>query len=276
MTGKDCLHVTLLATTRGRRELIARLFESLKKQTCRNFTLLLGDQNPEAYLSSVISEYEKAFPIERIFLAPQSLSEARNVLLSHVRGQVVALTDDDCYYAPDCLEHVVNFFGSRTDAAALIGNANGAVSALVPDQEESRFSIFRNAPSWVLFFRASAMRKVGLFDVDMGIGSPGLYQSGEETDYLVRLLDAGVGPILRAPAVRVYHDEYSPNDSALYSKAYGYARGRMYLLRKHGFPLWFKLVNVVYPLLRIPCERCHAWSYRKAMFWGRLVGFFKS
>lgn len=272
MTSSHVAHITLLATTRGRREPVRRLLESLTRQTWRNFTLLLGDQNSETYLDELLAGYEKEFSIKRIPLEPQSLSKARNALLPHATGNIVALTDDDCYYAPDCLERAAMLFGKHDNMAALVGNANALAPAHPAEQRESRFSVFKNAPSWTLFFRADVMRATGTFDENLGVGSKGPYQSGEETDYLLRVFNTQRGKILRAASVQVFHDEVRPDDPGLPQKAYGYGLGRMYLLRKHNFPLWFKLANLGYPLARTLVEGRSTWAYRKAMFQGRLKG----
>ena len=268
------MNITLLMTTRNRLAPVRRLFESLRVQTCQTFTLLLGDQNPQGYLNALLAEYQNVFPIRHIFLSPQGLSRARNALLPYADGDIIALTDDDCYYAPESLEHVVDFFANISDACALTGNPND----LLPEYAqwgENRFSIFRNAPSWVIFLRATAVRSTGFFDDSLGIGSDGPYQSGEETDYLLRIWKGNIGSIQRRGNVRIFHDMISITDTNAIMKAYGYALGRMKLLRKHEFPLWFKLSNILYPLACLAQEGLIAWPYRRAMFWGRLKGIFQ-
>lgn len=272
MTSFHATHITLLATSRGRKEPVRRLLESLRHQTWRDFTLLLGDQNPEPYLAELLAEYEKDFSIKRIPLEPLGLSKARNALLPHVSGDVVALTDDDCHYAPNCLEQVATLFRKHTRMAALVGNANALTPACSVEEIQNKFSVFKNAPSWTLFFRADVMCIAGNFDENMGIGSCGPYLSGEETDYLLRVLDTKMGNVLRIPAVHVFHDTFCFEDPALPAKAYGYGLGRMYVLRKHKFPLWFKFANLSYPLIRALIEGSKTWAYRKAMFKGRLKG----
>ena len=130
------------------------------------------------------------------------------MLLPYVTGDVVALTDDDCHYEPNCLERVTELFDTNPQMSALVGNANGRVSTCVLEQKESRISLFKNAPSWVLFFRTTVMKEVGCFDENLGIGSNGPYQSGEETDYLLRVFASGRGSILRSSDVCVFHDDF--------------------------------------------------------------------
>lgn len=267
-------HITLLTTSRGRKEPVIRLLDSLCLQSYKNFTLLLGDQSSDASFDDLLASYAGKINIERIPLEPQGLSKARNALLPYVKGDIVALTDDDCYYAQNCLEQVADLFNSHCDMAGLIGNCNGHSKAYPKERQENCFSVFRDAPSWALFFRADAMRMTGDFDEELGIGSNGPYQSGEETDYLLRVLNANVGKILRSSSVHVFHDTFDFNDPSLLSKAYGYGVGRTHLLHKHKMPLWFQMANLIYPIVRVLLEGGKTWPYRKAMFKGRLKGAF--
>lgn len=49
-----------------------------------------------------------------------------------------------------------------------------------------------------------------------------------------------------------------------------YAAGRMFLLKKHAFPLWFRCANVLYPLCMLPLDALRkgrkAARYRWRMF----------
>lgn len=262
--------ITLVVTSRGRVSALQRLFESLLLQDMSNFTIILGDQNRPAVLNELVACYNSSLRIKRVMLSPQSLSMARNSLLPLVDGKYIAFTDDDCYYARDCFSRVISFF-SDNKIDALICNPNGKCTKNT--NIESKYSVFKDAPSWVLFFSRRAIEKVGMFDESLGIGSDGPYQSGEETDYLVRLLGAG-GVVLRASHPVVYHDEVNYSDLGCINKAYFYAVGRMQLLRKHRFPLWFKVVNVFYPLAQLVFEPLNRRAYRLSIFKGRLSGLF--
>lgn len=268
------MNITLLTTSRGRKEPVKRLLESLRNQTWRDFTLLLGDQNPGNDLTTILAEYKNDFPIVRIPLKPTGLSSARNTLMPHITGDIVALTDDDCWYAPDALQKVAEFFMQHTDVSVLLGNPNGHLSS-ESTSALGRYAVFSQCPSWVIFMRANVMRKVGQFNTALGIGSSTPWQSGEETDYLLRSIDFYPKGIKRDKNVIVYHDAVLPPTK----KVRDYATGRMYLLYKHDLPLWFKLLNVVYPLFVLPrdmlCYGMLALSYRWAMFTGRLCAWWQ-
>ena len=103
-------HFSLLVTTRNRRGPFIRLLESLVVQKYPYFTVLLGDQNPPQFLADILQHYSTKLDIDYRLITPKGLSAARNQLLPHVKGDIVALTDDDCHYSPDTLLKVANFF----------------------------------------------------------------------------------------------------------------------------------------------------------------------
>ena len=274
------MHICVLTTTRGKLKELERLFKSLAAQTYSDFSILLGDQCAEGVLDSLIKEYSGLFPITRICLQPCSLSVARNLLLPHARGDLILFSDDDSYYSPNAFEQVALCNAQEPRAGAFVAKGfpePGPVEErFIPLKKMSRFSVFSKSPSWCLFVRKEAVDETGGFDEQLGIGSPTPWQSGEETDLLVRVISSGYS-VYKAASVHAFHDAESlitPDLSRI--KAYG--MGRMYLLRKHKFPVWFNLLNIVYPLMHIVHElpRLGWGAYRKrmAMFKGRLKGFF--
>ena len=236
-------------------------------QTYSNFTVLLGDQNPPSYLEEIIKRYEGRLDIRRYLIQKQSLSSARNMLLPHITSDVFALTDDDCCYLPDTLENVAHIFQVHESVSALIGRPSYALSRYFL-KNENRYTVFKRAPSWLLFFRAEVAKAVGAFDTNLGIGAPSPFQSGEETDYLIRAMDKGF-KVCRSSTVAVRHPILEGKNADL-DKARGYAFGRMELLRKHTFPFWFKMLNVLMPL----CSPgfFSARKYRMVVFGTRLKG----
>lgn len=275
------MHLCLIMTTRGRdNAVLERFFYSLAQQEYRDFELILGDQNLPGHLDPLLRKYERLFPCKRIFLSPCGLSEARNRLLSVATGEYVALADDDCYYAPDSFARLVYYAERYPEAAALIANGSSEVNAFLGAKLESpkrlsRYGVFKNAPSWCIFLRRDVLMAVGPFDENMGIGAKTPWQSGEETDILLRIITARKA-VYRMPSVRVFHDALPVTDGAL-AKMEAYGMGRMYLLHKQGFPFWFKLANILYPLcimvLELPKHRLNAVRRRFAIFKGRMKGF---
>lgn len=277
------MQVDLLLTTQNRHAQLRRLLDSLCRQQTGAFRLVAGLQDADGAMRALLEEYADRLPIEIVHLPRCSLSHARNRLLPYLRNDIFALTDDDCVYAPDTLFRCLAFFAEHPDIAACVGtpvDLDGQGQAFEDrrggaeggGRRVSRMGTFLAAPSYVLFFRRSVAEAVGPFDEQLGVGAATPWQSGEETDYLLRCLDRG-GKIMRVPGIRVAHPAavFSPENAG---KWYAYGRGRMRVLHKHRFSFLMRLVHVAHPLLRLLREPARSRSGLVQMFRGRLDGLF--
>lgn len=271
---------SLLVATLNRKEPLKRLFDSLLRQTIspNNFEVLIADQNPPHFLQPIIEAYAPHLRIRVVRVPNKGVSQARNALLPLAEGKYIAFPDDDCYYEPDTLREAQKIFMSHLHAHVVHGrwSAPGcAPSADLPANSlDSWRSIFKRGETYVQFFRREAVEHIGPFDPAIGPGTGLPYGCGEDTDYLLRAIKSGL-TVMYAPVVHVHHNEVDVQTvKNNRKKILSYATGRMYLLYKHNLPLWFQLLNIVYPLLRIPVEGFSAVRYRFTMFRARLHGFF--
>ena len=266
------MHFSIIVTTRGRDKEVRAFLRSLAAQTWKDFEVILGDQNPSEELAAGLRHY--VFPSIYRRLPPLSLSAARNRLLPYVTGDLIALGDDDCLYHPDLLAEIDQAARRHPRCGAFICGTHPEKTH--GDPFVDRYGVFRNAPSYALFLRREALAVAGAFDETMCIGAPTPWQSGEETDMLLRILDLDY-PVRRCPTPFPQHPSPAYDDSTLPLKAHGYGMGRMYLLHKHNFPLRFRLYNIFYPLLQLPADALRyglgGMRYRWGMFRGRLDGF---
>lgn len=290
--------VTLIMATLGRTACLPRLLDSFAGQKHQNFEIIIVDQNLPGVLDDIVSAYQTKLRLTRIFSQP-GLSRARNAGLAVARGDIIAFPDDDCQYLPNTLACAVKALASVDvvvgrqisdnqsicEAGEKKEEGTGKECALCADDglqikiETYRTAMLRNAPSITLFFRKEVVAVVGGFDESLGLGAGTLWGSGEDSDYLIRAFDAGF-VVGRTPALKARHPDVDISLPEAAGKAHAYAAGRMHLLRKHRFPLWFKLANVLYPLAVLPKEWLKhghgAARYRWAMFTGRLYGLFQS
>jgi glycosyltransferase involved in cell wall biosynthesis len=270
---------SLLVVTTDRLHLVERLLTSLEAQTYKNFEVILihgpACQEEVRFLA-------KRFPgvdIQILISKDHCLSRSRNLALPVATGDIIAFPDDDCVYCLDTLANCAEAFAYLPQSDIVLGRT-AFIDANIPNasselkQCSSRYALFRHSISYVQFYKKSVAQTVGSFDENLGLGSDGPYQSGEDTDYLLRAFEGGFSAA-HAPSVIVRHPAVIPYVPALKSKVQAYAKGRMQLLRKHKMPAWFTLANIVYPLLRIPIEcfnTCsHIFRYRWYMFTARLL-----
>lgn len=262
----------LLVATLGRVDELDRLLTSLETQTCKNFCILLADQNAPGYLDEMLARHVD-LPIKRLMLRPQGVSFARNILLGMAHGNIIAFPDDDCWYAPDTLERVCEAFAAYPSCGALLGvwTASPEVTAKgVSDGIVAPIGVFQLAGTCVQFYRKEAVAGLS-FDPLLGPGSGSPYGCGEDTDYLLYV--HARTEVRRCTKVRVFHP--SPKESLPSPhKVASYAAGRMHLLRKHNFSMLFRVFNVLYPLCLAPLDTirygiAHG-AYRLRMFIDRL------
>lgn len=259
------LKIALVVATYGRRDCLRRLFNSLCAQSYGDFELAVVDQNPDGYLRDIIGDYRDRLNIVHMVVNPSGASAARNVGLSLVKNaDIVAFPDDDCWYEPDTLQQVVDFFLHNPACGCVVGKWKDGRR-----EEVDRYRVFYQAGTCFFFLRKTWADAIGGFDESLGPGPGARYIGGEDTDYLLRGMEKGMN-VLREPDIQIRHPDL-PADAIAIDKVFRYGVARMALLREYAYPLWFRLANVVFPLFRLVLHpRCA--RYWWAMFRGRLKG----
>jgi glycosyltransferase involved in cell wall biosynthesis len=243
-------YFSLIVATLGRTEELRRLFASLEAQSFRDFEVILVDQNSDDRLNGIVAEYCSEFPIHHVRSEP-GLSRARNRAIGKISGAVVAFPDDDCWYPKNLLAQVHDMFGSNGERHGLTGVAVDEHHELtatnfshVPGRI-TRTDVWRKAISFTIFLRRQVVDAVGEFDTTLGIGS--FFGSGEETDYLLRALDAGFA-IYFDPAIRVGHpNPISEFNEKTYSRARSYGRGMGRTMLIHHYGPVFVVARLIKP-----------------------------
>ena len=270
---------SLIVATYNRRTELERLLASLETQTYRDFEVILIDQNPPDFLAPLLARYEQFFTLKILSAPPQGVSMARNIGLAEARGNIIAFPDDDCWYVPHTLERIAAIFAAEPVLGGLLAawsDTPAPAAPAAPLSPINKLGAFRHAGTLVQFYRREIIEDIR-FDPELGPGTGLPYGCGEDTDFLLQALKTDV-LMKRTPEVLVCHPKPDFTAVGLTGKNLAYAAGRMHLLRKHHFPLWFKLANIFYPLAVLPKETLRhgrgAAKYRWSMFWGRLQGFF--
>jgi hypothetical protein len=275
------LLISLLVASMGRKDALGVLFANLCQQSHQDFEILLADMNPQGFLDELLADYSPRLRIQRVSLSPRGLSAARNALLPLGKGEILAFPDDDCFYAVWTLEAADRLFAAQKLVDVLLGRLHTPdraahhqrPAAFEPATRDQGWLMpFRQACSVLQFYRRALVEKIGLFDEELGIGAKSPWQSGEESDYLLRAVQHGA-QVARSADLAVYHPETDPRDQGLIAKSQGYGQGRMRLLHKHRAPLWFELMNLGYPLARMLVEGPGSLAYHWAMFQGRCKAF---
>jgi glycosyltransferase involved in cell wall biosynthesis len=245
---------SLILCTRGRTEELKRFFVSTVNQVgdipCE---VIVVDQNTDERIAPIIEAFEDRLRIKHI-RSGTGLSRGRNLALQCTRGSIIAFPDDDCAYPKTLLRDVSGQFTSLPTAhgiAIMSRDFDGKPSGPRWGQKQgwiTKNKVFRQAISYGLFFRAGLIRQVGGFDESLGIGSESSWQSGEETDYVLRALAQGFR-IFYCPSLFSLH-RGGQEDESHFPKQVKYAAGGGRLVRLHTFSWMFRVKFFAAPLLR--------------------------
>ena len=238
MDGERLPSFDLVVATVDRVSELERLLASLEAQTYRDLRVLLVDQNEDDRLESILRQ-ERRFDLVRL-RSERGLSRARNAALREIRADLVAFPDDDCLFAPELFERVARRFADDPALDGLTGRAvdEAGCSSRSWAQDPrtlTRENLWNRAISFTIFLRAALVARVGDFDVQLGLGAPTPWASGEEIDYLVRALDAGAR-IEYDPARVVTHPDTRVSPTTLRSLGNRDGASVGYILRKHEYP----------------------------------------
>jgi GT2 family glycosyltransferase len=271
---------SLIMATVGRIEQPRRFLASLDLQTYQDFELIIVDQNPGNELDGVVQPYLGKFPILHLRTARRGAARARNIGLRHIANNVVGFPDDDCWYQPDFLERISDFFVQHPEQDGLTGWPVDENSISLPQHKISGPCSITKKNAWgqgkgllyCIFLRSSVVAGIGSFDDTLGVGAGTPWGAGEETDYLLRALDAGF-KIYHDPTIQVHH----PRKAQLYdadalARAYSYGVGLGRVLRKHRYPLWFIFFKSAQTIV-IACLAISRGDLgRFRFYWARLRG----
>jgi glycosyltransferase involved in cell wall biosynthesis len=231
--------ISLIVATMNRVDELDRLLVSLEQQSCCDFELIVVDQNPDGRLVPLLANHHRLDI--RHLRSERGLSRARNVGLRAARGELIAIPDDDCWYPPNLLAAVTSWFDShptfgllgttlRTEEDQPSGPRSPAASCAV-----TRTNVWRCAVSTALFMRRAVVDAVGEFDEMIGVGARSPYQSGEETDYILRAFEHEFGMWYES-SLSVQHPPLH-SIARLKKTSYPFALGTGRLLRRHRYPL---------------------------------------
>ena len=246
--------ISLILATIQRTGEVENFLCKLMEQPYKEFEMILVDQNLDDRLIPIINIYKDQIPLIHVISQP-GLSKARNIGLPFVKGELVAFPDDDCWYPTNLLSDIILNFIHHPEWDGITVTASSGkneTSIWKWDQVPGRCTVtnvWKRGMSITCFLRRRVIDTIGLFDEELGLGSLTPWQSGEETDYLIRTIRAGFH-IQYLPNLSVYHLDALPDYTHQeIQKAYFSGCGMGHVLRKHSYPILYSLSTVIRPLL---------------------------
>lgn len=200
------LKASILVPTLGeRKEEIVRLLNSLLAQTYKNLEVIMISQDNYESTEKICTLYKRKIEIRHIFLEQKGLSLARNTGLQYVSGDVIILSDDDCWYPKRAVENILKYF-KKYKWDILLTQIYDPYKKVYYKNYSNRPQLINN--SIELLSRSSieiAFRnipQIELFDEKFGLGAR--YICSEEIDFLIRNFRKNMC-ILYVPRITVYH-----------------------------------------------------------------------
>jgi hypothetical protein len=241
----------VVITTIGRWDNIASLFEDLAKQSTPPHTVALAyEDRPDAVegLSTVLQRYSDKLTIRAIAKTGGGsigCNKAAAMLTDDVEW--MCFLTDRCRVDPDYLERLSEHCVAPTTVCALqLSDAEGDRNKLPP-----RGSAFTRRNAWSAVVPAMAVKRrdyeeVGGFDPLIGTGADSPWQSGDETDLLLRLslLDDFSIDWVQDITVRVHTDFTHLPPAERRRKLRGYGRGTGYIYRRWNYSLFDQLLHL--------------------------------
>ena len=121
--------ISLVVATRNRVTELERLLDSLEAQAYRDFEVIVIDQNADDRLLAILGKHSQ-LTIHHLRSAP-GLSRARNVGLEVARGEIISFPDDDCWYPPQLLAEVIDWFQAHPEYDALFSGTRNPEGRLM-------------------------------------------------------------------------------------------------------------------------------------------------
>ncbi len=232
--------ISLITASWNRVDEPERLLKSLDSQSYGDFELIVADQNGDDRLEAVLRQHSR-LRIHHIRLE-RGLSRARNAGLHLAHGEIIAFPDDDCWYPPELLAKVRDWFDQHTEFAVLFVATHDERGQLMSPKFPlaqgpcTKRSVLRCAVTFNAFVRAQAIEAIGFFREDIGPGTSSVYQSGEDLDYLIRPIEHGFRAWYE-PSLAVYHPDFRSRPRMIRT-TYPYSLGVGHVLRLHNYSWW--------------------------------------
>jgi glycosyltransferase involved in cell wall biosynthesis len=243
---------SILLATLGRTSEVDHCLSAIARQTYRDFEVLVVDQNPDDRLKAILEPYAVEFPLRHLRCA-RGHSKAFNFGLREAKGELVAFPDDDSWYDADLLERVSAAFEANPEISGITGREIVETGFTCGGRWDAKpglltqRNVWRRAISFTMFLRRSAVQ-FALFDETLGVGAGTPWGAGEETDFLLHLIQHR-HRILYDPSITVWHQGRSgPYTAPMFAKARNYGMGMGRVLRKHRYSLWLVANHLIRPL----------------------------
>jgi glycosyltransferase involved in cell wall biosynthesis len=266
------MKISLVVCTHNRAARLPRTLEILSAGdiATEGAELVLVDSASSDGTSDVIAEFVRhaPYPVRHCRVDLPGVGRARNEGVRHAQGDLIAFSDDDCFIDPDYFgalragfdPHAAQYGGGEIYLSDRSGKGGGSMRVPTRMTIPPKTLLVAGAvQGGNMFFLRGVFEKVGLFNEDMGVGTP---FPCEDIEFATRCSLGGFVGIL-LPNVRVCHDHARPDGSEearATLRGYDDGRGAYYASLIGGgvggaWKLWSRGTPRTAPLRRSALER---------------------
>lgn len=197
----------LLGTYGSRLKELDYLFDSLDRQSYKNFELIVGSQTNFDSIEELLSKHK--FEYKHVHADGIGCANSRNATMDLASGDVYTFTDDDCWYKDDSLEIVKKYFDEYIPDIGIFQHYDPIKekSTINYPKEKilglSKLQTLKQATLDMWFNSSSIDPHTHKFDERFGIGTK--YNSGEENIYIMDAYNEGKRKMYYFPEIVAYH-----------------------------------------------------------------------
>ena len=256
---------SIICATLGKENNLFKLCESLQSQNYKKFELIICDQNKENFNRVTIKKFKK---IKIKFLKTKiGLSKSRNQGIKVASGDFFIFLDDDILLKKNYLKKI-NLYLNKTNCDILcykVKNLNKKNLLNYPNFNKyllNQYEIFNYISS--VSFVIKNYKSLN-FDENIGLGSKSKYQSGEETDLILKIYKKYKPRIFFLSTLYIFHLEKNIKFLSMIKKNYFYGCGWRYVVNKRELNLKFKF-NYIFKIILNIFFHIATLNFKKACF----------
>lgn len=244
MDPTDAPFVTVVISTRNRGDKVVAAVQTVLLNDYPGFELSVVDQSEDDRTEVAMRAFSSEPRVRYVKTATEGLSTGRNVGIAGGRGELIAVTDDDCRVPTDWLRELAAAFA----VDRRIGVVFGTVLAGPHDRTAGFITSYASrAPVLArsmkdkhrvegigacIGLRRTVWEELSGFDQMLGAGAP--LKAAEDADLSLRALQAGYF-VYETPRVTVTHLGFrSHEESRQLIKGYYYGQGAMLIKHLRG------------------------------------------
>lgn len=206
--------ISVAVTTRDRAGQVTGTIRSALENDYQRFDLTIVDQSGDGRTEAALEPWLADSRVTYLRSSTRGLASGRNHGIGTARGELIAVTDDDCLVAADWLRELARAFAVDDRIGIVFGNVLPAEhdtrAGFVPAYVRTGAALARGLPEKdrvegmgaCMGVRRRMWEALGGFDEMLGAGAP--FKSGDEGDLAIRALRAGYS-VYETPAVAVTH-----------------------------------------------------------------------